>query len=415
MNLPLFLSKKIYGDKSTKQKVSRPAIRIATIGVAIGMAVMIITVSVVIGFKHTIRDKVIGFGSHIQVTNFMTMQSTDPYPVCINDSLMTVLRNSEGIAHVGRYSLTQGILKTDADFLGITFKGIGPEYSTSFLSSNLTSGECPVFSDTKSTNKVLISQMTADKLRLKVGDKVFAYFVSENDVRARRFTVSGIYNTNMTQFDSNICFADLYTVNRLNGWQDGECTGAELTVADFSKLEETSENIVSRINKRADSNGNVITSQTVYEAYPQVFSWLELLDVNVWIILALMVCVAGFTMISGLLIIILERTQMIGTLKALGATNATIRHTFLWFAVFIIGRGLLIGNIIGIGLVLLQMYTGMVTLDASTYYVSTAPMELNIPLIIIINAATLVVCVSVLIAPSYLISHIHPARSMKYE
>lgn len=415
MNLPLFLSKKIYGDKSTKQKVSRPAIRIATIGVAIGMAVMIITVSVVIGFKHTIRDKVIGFGSHIQVTNFMTMQSTDPYPVCINDSLMTVLRNSEGIAHVGRYSLTQGILKTDADFLGITFKGIGPEYSTSFLSSNLTSGECPVFSDTKSTNKVLISQMTADKLRLKVGDKVFAYFVSENDVRARRFTVSGIYNTNMTQFDSNICFADLYTVNRLNGWQDGECTGAELTVAVFSKLEETSENIVSRINKRADSNGNVITSQTVYEAYPQVFSWLELLDVNVWIILALMVCVAGFTMISGLLIIILERTQMIGTLKALGATNATIRHTFLWFAVFIIGRGLLIGNIIGIGLVLLQMYTGMVTLDASTYYVSTAPMELNIPLIIIINAATLVVCVSVLIAPSYLISHIHPARSMKYE
>lgn len=415
MNLPLFLSKKIYGDKSTKQKVSRPAIRIATIGVAIGMAVMIITVSVVIGFKHTIRDKVIGFGSHIQVTNFMTMQSTDPYPVCINDSLMTVLRNSEGIAHVGRYSLTQGILKTDADFLGITFKGIGPEYSTSFLSSNLTSGECPVFSDTKSTNKVLISQMTADKLRLKVGDKVFAYFVSENDVRARRFTVSGIYNTNMTQFDSNICFADLYTVNRLNGWQDGECTGAELTVAVFSKLEETSENIVSRINKRADSNGNVITSQTVYEAYPQVFSWLELLDVNVWIILALMVCVAGFTMISGLLIIILERTQMIGTLKALGATNATIRHTFLWFAVFIIGRGLLIGNIIGIGLVLLQMYTGMVTLDASTYYVSTAPMELNIPLIIIINAATLIVCVSVLIAPSYLISHIHPARSMKYE
>ncbi len=415
MNLPLFLSKKIYSDKSDKQKVSRPAIRIATIGVAIGLAVMIITVSVVIGFKHTIRDKVIGFGSHIQVTNFMTMQSTDPYPICIDDSLMKVLGDSEGVARVGRYSLTQGILKTDTDFLGITFKGIGPEYSTSFLANNLTNGQCPVFSDLKSSNRILISQMIADKLRLKVGDKVFAYFVSEDEVRARRFTISGIYKTNMTQFDSNICFADIYTINKLNGWQNDFCTGAELIIDDFTKIEETADGIVSQINKKPDCNGNILTSQTIYEAYPQIFSWLELLDVNVWIILALMVCVAGFTMISGLLIIILERTQMIGTLKALGASNSTIRRTFLWFAVFIIGRGLIFGNIIGIGLVLIQIHTGFVKLDPSTYYVNMAPMEINIPLIIIINAATLLICVFVLIAPSYLISHIHPARSMKYE
>lgn len=415
MNLPLFISRKIYNNKGDRQKVSRPAISIATAGVAIGLAVMIITVSVVLGFKHTIRDKVIGFGSHIQVVNFLTMQSTDPYPVCIDDSLENVLEGIDGVEHAERYSLTQGILKTDSDFIGITFKGIGPEYDMTFIKESLVSGECPKFSDTKSGNKILISKTTADKLKLKAGDRVFAYFVSEDDVRARRFTVSGIYSTNMSQFDKNICFTDIYTAGRLNGWQEKQCTGAELRVSDFSKLEETAANVIGKINKTQDAQANTLTSQTVYEAYPQIFSWLELLDINVWIIIALMICVAGFTMISGLLIIILERTQMIGTLKALGATDPTIRHTFLWFAVFIIGRGLIFGNIIGIGLVVLQIQTGIVTLDPATYYVSTAPMEINIPQIILINAATLLISLFVLIAPSYLISHIHPAKSMKYE
>lgn len=415
MNLPLFIARKTYSSNSDRQKVSRPAIRIATIGVAIGLAVMIITVSVVLGFKHTIRDKVIGFGSHIQVVNFLTMQSSDPYPVCMDDSMMNVLRHIDGIKHAERYALTQGILKTDSDFLGLTFKGVGPEYDLTFIRQNLREGECPTFSDTKNSNRILISRMTADKLRLKSGDRVFAYFVSESDVRVRRFTVSGIYETNMTQFDRNICFTDLHTAARLNGWEKGVCTGAELTVDDFGALNATAMNVISKVNRTADSNGNTLTSQTIHEAYPQIFSWLELLDINVWIILALMICVAGFTMISGLLIIILERTQMIGVLKALGATNSTVRHTFLWFATFIIGRGMLLGNILGLGLVLLQIHTGLVSLDPSTYYVSKAPMEINIPIIIMINAATLVINIFVLIAPSYLISHIHPAKSMRYE
>ncbi len=415
MNLPLFISRKIYNNKGDRQKVSRPAISIATAGVAIGLAVMIITVSVVLGFKHTIRDKVIGFGSHIQVVNFLTMQSTDPYPVCIDDSLMKVIKGIDGIEHAERFSLTQGILKTDSDFIGITFKGIGPEYDMTFIKNSLVSGECPKFSDTKSGNRILISKTTADKLKLKAGDRVFAYFVSDDDVRARRFTVSGVYMTNMNQFDNSICFTDIYTAGRLNGWQEKQCTGAELTVKDFGKLEQTAANVIGKINKTQDAQANTLTSQTIYEAYPQIFSWLELLDINVWIIIALMICVAGFTMISGLLIIILERTQMIGTLKALGATDATVRHTFLWFAVFIIGRGLIFGNIIGIGLVVLQIQTGIITLDPATYYVSTAPMEISMPLIILINAATMLISVFVLIAPSYLISHIHPAKSMKYE
>jgi lipoprotein-releasing system permease protein len=415
LNLPLFLARRIYKDKGDKYKVSRPAIRIATIGVAIGLAVMVVTVSVVLGFKHTIRDKVVGFGSHIQVENFLALQSTDPYPICVDDSLMRVLRATDGVKHVERFALTQGILKTDSDFLGMTFKGVGPEYDFTFIRQNLVAGDIPEFSDQSSHYKLLVSQMTADKLKLAVGDKVYAYFISNNDVRARRFTVSGIYQTNLTLFDQSLCFTDLYTAVRLNNWLDGQCTGAEITVADFGRLEETAANVVERVNRTPDKYGDILTSQTIDEAYPQIFSWLDLLDINVWIILALMVCVAGFTMISGLLIIILERTQMIGTLKALGARNSTVRHTFLWFAAFIIGRGLLFGNIIGIGIVLVQEYTGVVSLDPTSYYVSTAPMELNVPFIVLLNVATLLISLFVLIAPSYLISHIHPAKSMRYE
>ena len=415
MNLPLFIAKRIYSDKGDKRKVSRPAIHIAIIGVAIGLAVMIITVSVVLGFKHTIRNKVIGFGSHIQVHNLLTYSGTDPHPICINDSLMNVLKHIDGVDHVQRYSYTQGILKTDDDFLGAMFKGIGPEYNTSFLKAHLTEGEIPQFSDTTSHYQLLMSKMIADKMRLKAGDKVYAYFIDNDDVRTRRYTVCGIYQTNMTRFDESLCFTDIYTASRLNGWNSNQFTGAEMTVKDFNRLDETADLFIQDINRTSDDEGNTLTSETIYEAYPQVFSWLELLDLNVWIILILMICVAGFTMISGLLIIILERTQMIGILKAIGSRNAMIRHTFLWFSVFIIGQGLLWGNIIGIGIVLIQQYTGIIALDPQTYYVSEAPMELNIPLVVLINVATLLICVFVLIAPSYLISHIHPAKSMRYE
>lgn len=413
--LPLFLARKIYGSDDKNQKVSKPAIRIATLGVAIGLAVMIITVGVVYGFKHSIRDKAIGFGSHIQVENFMSMQSGDPYPICMDDSLINVLKNINGINHVGRYTLTQGILKTDSDFLGIVFKGIGGEYDTQFLAQNIVEGEMPKFSAKKSSNKILVSKTIADKLHLKAGDKLFAYFVCTDDVRVRRFTVSGIYETNMSHFDQVICIADLYTTNKLNGWEPNQCSGAEIEVSDFTQLDQVAQEMVEKVNRTTDHNGETISTQTIFEAYPQIFTWLDLLDINVWIILALMTCVAGFTMISGLLIIILERTQMIGILKALGARNSTVRHTFLWFATFIITRGLLLGNIIGIGLLLLQKYTGVVTLDPKTYYVSEVPVEINIPIFLAINAATLAISVMVLVAPSYLVAHIQPSKSMRYE
>ena len=395
--------------------VSRPAIRIATIGVAIGLAVMIVTVSVVLGFKHTIRDKVVGFGGHIQVHNVLWFNDVDPYTISVDDSLMNAISQIDGVKHTERYSVTQGLLKTDDDFLGVAFKGVGPEFDTTFLKSHLLEGKMPEFSDTTSHYQLLVSKMIADKLKLTVDQKIFAYFIEDNNVRTRKYTICGIYQTNMTRFDESLCFTDIYTVNRLNGWKQDECSAISVTIDNLDQILRTEETFIEKVNRTDDKNGNMLTTQTIYESYPQVFIWLELLDINVWIILALMVCVAGFTMISGLLIIILERTQMIGILKALGARNKTIRHTFLWFSVFIIGQGMLWGNIIGIGIVLLQQYTGIITLDPQTYYVSQAPMELNIPLTLLLDAVTLFICVFVLIAPSYLISHIHPAKSMRYE
>lgn len=415
MNFPLFIARRIYGESDDQRMVSKPAIRIATAGVSIGLAVMIVSVCVVFGFKHTIRDKVVGFGSHIQVGDFMALQYGERNPIAMPDSMMQVLRSAEGVSHVQRFAMRQGILKTDADFLGVVFKGVGPEFDSTFIHQNMVEGTIPAFSDSSSTNRVLISKPMADKLRLKSGERIFAYFIDPGGVRARRFTISGIYETNLSQYDNVICYIDLYTAVRLNAWEPDQVSGAEVSVSDFDKVDETEGIYINKVNRTEDRYGETYTSKTIRELNPQIFSWLDLLDLNVWIILVLMVAVAGVTMISGLLIIILERTTMIGILKALGARNRTIRRTFLWFSVFMIGRGLLIGNFLGLGLVFLQKFTRLVHLDPQTYYVSTVPVEVNLPVILLLNVATLAISVLVLVAPSYLISHIHPAKSMRYE
>ena len=417
MNFPLFIARRIYSDHiGDQQKVSKPAIRIAVAGVAIGLAVMIISVCVVLGFKHTIRDKVVGFGSHIQVANFYTLQSSAiDQPIAIGDSRMNVLKKTEGVKHVQRFAMKQGILKTDNDFLGVMFKGVGPEFDSTFIHKNMVEGSIPHFSDQQSTNRILISKDMANKLRVKAGDRIFAYFIGDGGVRTRRFTISGIYQTNLAQYDKTTCFCDLYTARKLNAWTDDMVTGAELTVNDFKQLSTTASDIINRINRTQDQYGNTFSSKTIRELSPQIFSWLDLLDLNVWIILAIMTAVAVVTMISGLLIIILERTTMIGVLKALGARNSTVRHTFLWFAAFIIGKGLLIGDALALALILLQKFTGFAKLDPQTYYVDVVPVELDWMLIVALNVATMLIALFVLIAPSYLVSHIHPAKSMRYE
>lgn len=417
MNFPLFIARRIYSDHiGDQQKVSKPAIRIAVAGVAIGLAVMIISVCVVLGFKHTIRDKVVGFGSHIQVANFYTLQSSAiDQPIAIGDSMMNVLKKTEGVKHIQRFAMKQGILKTDNDFLGVMFKGVGPEFDSTFIHKSMVEGSIPHFSDQQSTNRILISKDMASKLRVKTGDRIFAYFIGEGGVRTRRFTISGIYQTNLAQYDKTTCFCDLYTARKLNAWTDDMVTGAELTVNDFKQLSTTANDIINRVNRTQDQYGNTFSSKTIRELSPQIFSWLDLLDLNVWIILAIMTAVAVVTMISGLLIIILERTTMIGVLKALGARNSTVRHTFLWFAAFIIGKGLLIGDALALALILLQKFTGFAKLDPQTYYVDVVPVELDWTLIVALNVGTMLIALFVLIAPSYLVSHIHPAKSMRYE
>lgn len=415
MNLPLFIAKRIYGSHQDKKKVSRPAITIAIAGITIGLAVMIVSISIVLGFKHTIRNKVIGFGSHIQVTNFMSQMSSNYYPIVMNDSMMNVIRNIPEVTHVERFAYKQGILKTDSDFLGVMFKGVGPEFNPSFIQQNLIKGTVPSFSDEKSGNKLLISKNMADKLKVKAGERIFAYFIDDAGIRVRKFTIQGIYQTNLNQYDEYICYADLYTVVKLNGWEADQASGAGVMVKDFERVNEIESHFIRKINKTEDSYGETYSSQTIQDINPQIFSWLNLLDLNVLIIIILMMVVAAVTMISGLLIIILECTNMIGVLKALGATNRSIRHVFLWFSAFVIGQGLIIGNVIAFAIILLQKQFGILKLDPTVYYINAVPVEINIPLFLMLNVLTFVFCVFVLIAPSYLISHISPTKSIRYE
>ncbi len=416
MSLPFYLSRRIYAGGNVKRQASLPAIRIATMGVAVGLAVMIISVSVVLGFKQTIRDKVAGFGGHIEVANFMTLHTSTTYPIEAGDSLLGALKEIPGVKHAERFSMTGGILKTDADFLGVTLKGVAEEWDSTFIHDNMIEGSIPAFSGQESSGKVVVSKTIADKLQLTVGERVFAYFFDGSDgVRTRRFTISGIYETNLAQYDNTTCLTDLYTSVKLNGWEGDMVTGIAVKANRFEDIDIVEEEVAKRVNRTTDDAGGTYSSKTIKEINPQIFAWLDLLDMNVWIILILMILVASVTICSGLLIIILERTSMIGTLKALGARGGLIRRTFLWFGVFIIGKGMLLGDILAIALLLIQVQWGVVRLNAETYYVSTVPVTINLPVIAAINVATLIISFLALVLPSYLVSHIKPAKAIKFD
>lgn len=414
MNHLLFIARRLYGHEGDTKRVSRPAVWIATAGIAVGMAVMIVSVCVVTGFKREIRSKVIGFGSHIQVMNYESIYALQPKPVVVSDSLMKQWANIPNVRHVQRYALKPGMLKTENEFKGIQFRGIGPEYDETFLKENLTDGMMPIFSDTVSSNQIVISHAIARELHLNVGDKVYAYFF-ENTVRARRFTVAAIYRTNLTDFDNFFVFTDLYTCNKLNDWAPDQVSGVEIQLQDFSIIDETAASLARHVNRQADKYGATYASATIMELNKPLFGWLDLLDTNIWVILILMIGLAGFTMMSGLLIIILERTNFIGIMKALGATNTSVRRIFLFFAVFIIGKGMIIGNIVGLGIVGAQAVFGWVHLDPSTYYVDTVPVWINPWYIVFINILVLPLSVLMLIVPSFLVSNIHPVRAIRFE
>ena len=415
MNWKLFVAQRIYRSREGEKEVSKPAVLIARWGIAIGLAVMIVAVAVVVGFKHEVRDKVVGIGSDIAITNFDAQKSYETMPIAAGDSLMEALRAQQGVKHVQRYSTKPGMIMTDDNFLGMVLKGVSQEYDWTFLRKHLQEGEIPVFSDSASTNRTLISRTIANKLHLKLGDKLYTYYISGDNVRARRLEVAGIYQTNFSISDDMLLLTDLYTVNRLNAWQKDQVSGIELEVTDPAQLEAIKEGIRTQVDMVKDKYGGTYYTQSVEEQNPQIFAWLDLLDMNVWVILILMTGVAGFTMISGLLIIILERTNMIGVLKALGADNLAIRKVFLSFSVFLIGKGMLWGNVIGLAFVGVQSFFRPFKLDPTTYYVDSVPVEFNVWWWALLNVCTLVVSVLMLVGPSYLIAHIHPAKSIRFE
>ena len=414
MNLSLFLARRIYSGSDSGRQVSRPAVLIAMIGIAIGLAVMIVAVSVIVGFKSQIRDKIVGFGSHIQVSNLDAVRSYETYPVLATDSLLDALGAFPYVAHVQRYSTKPGMIKTADAFQGMVLKGVGPEYDPAFFRRHLVEGECPQFSDSSSTNRVLISRSLASRLKLKLGDKIDTYYI-QDDIRARRLIVAGIYQTNFSEFDNLFLLTDLGLVNRLNRWQTGQASGVEITLSDYARLDEVTYTLADALSGYTDSYGAEYCVRNVEQLYPQIFAWLDILDVNIWVILVLMVGVAGFTMISGLLIIIIERTSMIGILKSLGAPNRTIRSLFLWFPVFLIGKGMLWGNLLGLAFYFVQRYTGFFRLDPATYYMDTVPVSFNFWLFLLLNVGTLLASLLMLLGPSLLITRIRPASSMRYE
>lgn len=417
MSLPLFIARRMYGNSShDTERVSRPAVTIAMIGIAVGLVVMMLSIAISVGFKQEIRNKIVGFGAHIQVANLSRTDVYEMRPIVGSDSICQVLRQaSPGVDHIQRFAIKAGMLKTDDDFQGIVLKGIGQEYDTTFLAQHMVEGVIPHFSDTASSGQVLISKQVADKMGVRVGDRINTYYIEQN-VRARRFTVSGIYQTNFAEYDDRFFITDIYTASRLNNWKDTDLvSGMEIRISPDASLEQCADEVASVINRQTDRYGNAYLTQSVDQLYPSIFAWLEVLNTNVVVILVLMLGVAGFTMISGLLILILERTNMIGLLKALGATDQIIRRTFLYFSAFLILKGMFLGNLVGIVLCLVQRYAGVVRLDPQTYYVEVVPIQLDFPLLLLLNVLTLVVSVLMLVGPSLLISRIKPAKAIRFE
>ena len=415
MNTELFIAKRLYkGNLKDKKRVSTPAVSIAITGIALGLVVMILSVSIVIGFKKEIRGKVIGFGSHIQITSFEDNSSYELNPIAISDTLMSKITANPQIRHVQPYIIKPGIIKTDENFQGIVLKGVNCNYDWDFFKKNMIEGDIINPHDTSSINQAIISKDIANKLHLQLGDKFTAYFVQE-PVRARRFDITGIYQTNFEDYDKLYILTDMNLLARLNQWEDDYASGMEVLVKDYNQLDLTTQNLFFDMAAHRDKLGNTLYTRSIKDINPIIFDWLNLLDMNVWIIIILMLIVSGFTMISGLLIIILERTNMIGILKAVGARDYNIRKIFLYLSSFLILKGLFWGNIIALVICFAQKYLHIIKLNPEVYYTTYVPVDINLWNILIINVGTLIVSLLMMIGPSYLIAKISPAKSIKFE
>ena len=414
MNLPYFIAQRLIRGRREGTSFSRPINIIAIIGIATGLAVMILAVAILTGFKQQIREKIVGFGSNIQIVNFDSNLSFETVPIHQGQDFIPKILNIPGIKHIQVFATKAGIIKTGEDIQGVVLKGVGSDFDWSYFGSNMTDGSVFTVSDTARTDKVIISKQISDMLRLRTGDSFAMHFV-QDPPRMRKFTVSGIYETSLEEFDKIYVFCDIGHIKRLNGWEDDQVSGFEIFIDDFDRLDQMTLAVKDAIGYRLYEDEEKFKVTNIREKYPQIFDWLNFQDINVIIIIVLMLVVAGFNMISGLLILILEKTNMIGILKALGSQDITIRRVFLYQAAYLIGKGLLWGNLVGIGLAFLQLKTGFVTLDPSSYYIKTVPVNLELTHILLLNAGSMAAILFMLLVPSKLISRITPVKAIRYD
>ena len=414
MNLPYFIAHRLIKGRREGTSFSRPINVIAIIGIAMGLAVMILAVSILTGFKKEIREKVVGFGSHIQIMNFDSNISFETTPISDTQEFIPKIKQIPGIRHLQVFATKAGIIKTDEDIQGVVLKGIGSDFDWSYFSSNMVDGSVFTVTDTAIRNKVIISKKISDMLRLRTGDSFVMHFV-QDPPRMRKFTICGIYETSLEEFDKIYVFCDIGHIKRLNGWEDDQVSGFEVFIDDFDELDAMTMAVRDVIGYKITEEEAKFKVTNIRIKYPQIFDWLNFQDINVIIIIFLMLVVAGFNMISGLLILILEKTNMIGILKALGSEDSTIRRVFLYQAAYLIGKGLLWGNLIGIGLAFIQLKTGVITLDPSSYYIKTVPVNLELAHILLLNAGTMAAIIIMLLVPSQLISKITPVKAIRYD
>ena len=411
MNFELFTALKLIRTKNPSQKNKnsiRVIINIALAGIAISVTVMILSVAIVKGFQNEIRDKIIGFGGHIQISNFQSTDGFETIPINTDQEFYPDLDTLPKVKNIQVYANKAGILKTDEEILGVVMKGIGSDFNWDFFQENMVEGEILQFDSAKKSNSVLISDNIANKMGLHTGDKFLVYFIRNQQPRPRKFTISGIYSTDLEEFDKLFILGDIRHIQRLNGWDSNQVGGFEVNLNRWEDLDEIDDFIYENIPFE-------YKSVTIINKNQNLFGWLELQDINVYIIIGLMILVSGINMASALLIMILDRTQMIGIFKAMGATNANIRRLFLYIATYLLSVGLFWGNLIGLGLALIQNHFKIFSLPAETYYISHIPIHLEISDILTLNIFTLVLCITMLIVPTYIVTRISTVDAIKMD
>lgn len=413
MNFELFIVKKIIRSRPGKKSGANALVNVSVIAISLSMAVMIISVAILTGFKKEIKDKLTGFGSHIQISSLTANNSWEAGPVSSNQPFLEQLRNDPEITGIYPFATKPGIVQFGKELQGIILKGVEPGYNWDFFTGNLTAGRIPDLSNPDSL-EILISKSLASLLRVQPGMKLTTYFI-QDPPRMRPFKVAGIYETGLEEYDKVFAYCNLSQIRDINNWESGEISGFEIRLADPSKMEQTADRIRESVDRSTIQSGNLLQTKTLRDLAPGFFDFLSLTDTNVWVILTLMILIAGFNMISGLLIIILDRTKMIGTLKALGTNNRSMARIFLYQAGYIIGKGLILGNLIGLALAIMQDRFRIIPLDPQSYFVDSVPIHINPVHLLLLNLGTLVLTLVMMLIPANLLSRISPGNTIKFD